>query len=239
MEEHLTKTVIVHGLNDEEHQNEVRRKIEEWFDVRESYTIQNSHKILCVMFYDERKAAEAVRYLREAGVSSHHTISKYEIPRDAERCDESKNQSTLLYTFKNSTQPVDEDEFLEKVSEYGEVKDVRHVKSVQKCVEFYDARSAAAAFHGMNDTDYGDGIVQTRWVWDLSIKTRWEMIRVTDNTLKECKIDVRPAKREGDEPREEGKRRRVEGLARSMFVRKFDAFIAKNIDLISGDYVGQ
>lgn len=235
----LTKTIIVAGLRDEQHHMEVRRRIEERFEVREAYTIQNNHKVLCVIFYDERRAKEAIGYLREKeGLVSHHIISKYEIPRDGERCDETKNQSTLLLVFKNVTSGIDDKELMERMSSFGEVKEIRPVKSFQKCVEFYDSRSAVAAFHGTNEWSYREGTVQARWVWDLSIKTRWEMIKLTDSILKECKLEIKPGKREGEDLREEAKRKKTSETSKNMFLQRFDAFIASNIDLINEDYIG-
>lgn len=242
-EQQFTKTIIVTGLKDEDHQMEIRGKLERKFGVKEMYTIQNIHKVLFVIFYDERKAREAIHYLKDVeSLFSHHVISKYEIPREHEKCDETKNQSTLLFTFRNLVTPVNDREFLEEVSKFGEVKDVRPVKNYQKCVEFYDSRSADAAFHNMNDSHYKGCTLQAKWVWDLSIKTRWEMIRMTDNILKECKLEIKPLKREDEGLREDIKKKKLSDssppLSRNIFLQKFDAFIASNIDLINEEYIG-
>lgn len=240
----MTKTIIVTGFRDEAHQAEVRGRLEERFEVRESYTIQNDHRVLCVLFYDERRAREAISYLKESeGLPSHHIISKYEIPRDMDKCDESRNQSTLLFTFKNLVDTVDDKEFSEQVAKFGEVKDIRYVKTHQRCVEFYDSRSASAAFHGLNELRFMDSVIQAKWVWDLSTKMRWELIRLTDSILKECKLEIRtPTKREGEEGREDlRKRKRVQDggpvHSKNIFLQRFDSFIASSIDHISEEYI--
>ncbi|CAD25670.2 hypothetical protein [Encephalitozoon cuniculi GB-M1] len=240
----LTKTIIVTGFNDQKHQEEVRGRVEKTFEVRESYTIQNDYRVLCILFYDERRAREAIGYLKESeGLSSYHIISKYEIPRDMDKCDESRNQSTLLFTFKNLMEAVDDKEFSEQVNKFGEVKDIRYVKTHQRCVEFYDSRSAVAAFHGMNELRFMDGVMQAKWVWDLSTKTRWELIRLTDSILKECKLEIKaPTRRENEDAREEGKKRKKAqdggaGHSTNIFLKRFDSFIASNIDHINEGYI--
>ncbi|ADM11896.1 uncharacterized protein Eint_071330 [Encephalitozoon intestinalis ATCC 50506] len=239
----LTKTIIAVGFNDQKHQEEVRGRVEKHFDVRESYKIQNDHRVLCILFYDERRAREAISFLKEEGISSYHIISKYEIPRDMDKCDESRNQSTLLFTFKNLAGSVDDKEFGEQVGRFGEVKDIRYVKTHQRCVEFYDSRSAVAAFHGMNELKFMDGMMQAKWVWDLSTKTRWELIRLTDSILKECKLEIKtPTKRESEESKEEIKRKKKvqdsdTAHPRNIFLKRFDSFIALNIDHITEGYV--
>ncbi|AFM98661.1 hypothetical protein EHEL_071350 [Encephalitozoon hellem ATCC 50504] len=240
----LTKTIIVTGFNDLKHHEEVRDRVKKRFEVKESYTIQNDYRVLCILFYDERKAREAISYLKESeGLSSYHIISKYEIPRDMDKCDESRNQSTLLFTFKNLAGSVDDKEFSEEVCKFGEVKDIRYVKTHQRCVEFYDSRSAVAAFHGMNELKFMDGVMQAKWVWDLSTKTRWELIRLTDSILKECKLEIKtPTKRESEDSREEVKKKRraqeSSGMhTKNIFLQRFDAFIASNIDYITEGYI--
>jgi hypothetical protein len=237
---HLTKTIIVTGFMDEAQHEEVRDRLEEMFDVKECYTIQNDYRVLCVLFYDERKAREAFEHVKEhEGLSASHIISKYEIPREIDKCDESKNQSTLVFTFKNSNASVDDKEFSEQIEKFGEVKEIRYVKTHQRCVEFYDSRSASAAFHGMNELSFMDGVIQAKWVWDLSTKTRWELIRLTDSILKECKLEMKaPPKRDAEETRDDVKKRRVpEGRQRNIFLQRFDMFLLSHIDEINEDYI--
>jgi hypothetical protein len=239
-QEIITKTLIVTGLKDEEAQSAIRAKIEGMYETRETYVIQNNTSLVFINFYDERTAVKARSYLEEnEGLLAYHTISKYEIPRDADRCDGQKGQSTLLFVFRNLVSPVGDAKFLEELKRFGEVKCMKYAKNFQKCVEFYDSRSAEKAHNNMNDTAYAEGQVQARWNWDLPMKARWDLIKLTDSILKECKVDIgRGTKRTGEETEDGTKRIKateIKSTSRNMFLQRFDEFIAANIDFIESN----
>ena len=129
------------------------------------------------------------------------------MPKDQEKCDKNKNQSTLFITLKNIT------EFNESLlNQYGEVKDIRNANQNTKCVEFYDSRSADKCYNDLMTKGY-----QVKYVWDMSTKTKWDIIRNTDNIISQ---QIQPQK----------KRKVV--VNKNMFIKLFDEFISENIEKV-------
>lgn len=178
--------------------------------IKEIYKIPNNESCVCVMFYNIKESEDCHMALSQ--YTSYYTISKYELPKDQEKCDAYKNQSTLLISCKNNTSFDDISLF-----NNDDIREIRNSNTLTKCIEFFDSRVADKYFKELNGKPYKETELVVKYVWDLSTKTKWDIIRATDlvipnNVCKKSKIK------------------------KNMFVELFDNFICENIDKITGLY---
>jgi hypothetical protein len=144
-------------------------------------------------------------------------ISKYELPKDQERCDSQKNQSTLFIKLRNNKLFTDDKMFYK----YGDIKDLRLANTNIKCIEYYDSRCADKCYKDFHGMKYQGTEIYVRYVWDLSTKVKWEIIRFTDNVISQY---LCTKKKE---------------IVRNMFTDMFDEFLVENIDEISKSLLGE
>lgn len=224
-----TRTLLVTGFANEKHQTAFKSYCTNTYDVMETYTINNSFKLLFLTFYDLREAIKLYNE-RYDNLNYVYTISKYEIPRENERCDDTKHQSTLLFIFRKFTVPINDSELLHQISGIADVIKVRMSKNYQKCIEFYNSKQAKLIRSKFSDGRYGQGELQLKWQFDLEPEARFELIKKTDAILKNL-LDM-PPQRKGSEIIEDARKTRLEKNKKHEYVKLFDKFIASHLDEI-------
>ncbi|WUR03261.1 MEI2-like protein [Vairimorpha necatrix] len=203
--EKKTKTLLVTNIPDI---SIFTKKLKESFEIREVYTIPNNDTFLFVIFYNIKDADQCQKELLSKGYKAYFTISKYEFPKDHEKCDKDKNQSTLFISSKNLS------DYNESVlSEYGEIREIRGANPTTICVEYFDSRSADTCVSELSKKG-----VTVKYVWDMSTKTKWDIIRHTDSVISQV---IPPVQK---------KKKPVINVYKNMFIKEFDEFISENID---------
>lgn len=220
-----TRTLLVSGIKTQEENEQIRAFISKQGEVKEMYTIQDSVHVLFAIMYDIRDSEKALNGLRAQGKSVTYTVSKYEIPREVDRCDETKNQGTLLLVSRDLDAPFTEEEVRKMFEGFGTLKCIREYKTFQRFIEFYDSRSAVAAQKKLHETAYGKGTIIIRFVWDTTTKQRWAMINNTDAILKAADLDNRSMLR-----RDADASKKI--YEKNEFLRALDDFIINNLDKI-------
>lgn len=216
-----TRTLLVSKIKNEEENTQIRESVAKAGSVREIYTIRDSVSILFVIMHDTRECEKAFGMLKSQGKCVTYTVSKYEIPREIDRCDESKNQGTLLLVSRDLEAPFTDDEVYKLFEEFGDVKCVREYKTFQRFIEFYDSRCAVAAYKKLHEKPYGKGTTIIRFVWDMTSKQRWAMIANTDAILKSAEIEDK------DIP---GRASDKNIYDKNFFLKALDDFIVENLD---------
>jgi RNA recognition motif-containing protein len=233
-----TRTLLITGIESSAAHPKIKAELEKYGDVKETYTIKNSQKFMFAIFYDIRHAQKAQGNMDGMNIDGStidvtYTVSKYEIPREGDRCDETKNQGTLLLVTRDLSQPITEQEVRDMFSDDGGIKVVRDYKAFQKFIEFYDCRKACEVYKNFNETDYKNGKIMLRFVWDYALRVRCDMIKQTDAILQRLQsTDKRRGSDENAKKKKIGEPK-AKGTQKSVFYRALDDFIAENISEIS------
>lgn len=225
-----TRTLLITNIKTENDLSLLKEKMEQIGEIRETYGIKDKKSIIFFMFYDLRcaKKAHETYQNQQIGTSTikmHYTISKYEIPREEDMCDYSKNQGTLLLISRDLEAPLSEPEIISMFSQYGDIKELREYKTFQKFIEFWDSRCAIKAYNDFGERKYKTGILLVKYLWDTNRKMRWDIIKETDNILQGINENMeaeQPVKKRAMNPIGLGKENNV-------FMRAFDDFIIENI----------
>lgn len=193
-------------------------------DVREVYRHQRVENALVVILFDIRKAEVLYKELKASNILAYYTISKYEVPQEHDKCDESKNQGTVYITLRNNKN-VDDNDFMRHLNTFGDIKEVKLSSGLIKCLEYYDTRSASRMREALNNKSYGGCSVSVRNVWDLNSKVRNEILNKVEGELHKAELPESKDKRVKLTTSKKG-----EMLP---FTDIFDEFIVENLDLIS------
>lgn len=227
-----TRTILITNIKTDSDLVLLKEKMENIGEIRETYGIKDKKSIIFFMFYDTRCAAQAKNTLNNTVIGTslikiHFTISKYEIPREEDLCDFTKNQGTLLLISRDLEAPLSDSEIITMFSIYGDVKELREYKTFQKFIEFCDSRCAIKAFNEFGERRHKNGTLLVKYLWDTNRKMRWDIIKATDSILQDiCESEV-------EEP--VIKRQAVIKSTtrnKNVFVRAQDDFIFENIDVI-------
>lgn len=79
-----------------------------------------------------------------------------------------------MLTVKNPSQNITSDEIQTLFSQFGDVKCVRDFKTHvnQKFVEFYDSRACVSSYDQLLNTQFKNGTIDLRFVWDYPARLR-------------------------------------------------------------------
>lgn len=227
-----TRTLLITNIQNEADLILIKEKMDEMGEIRETYGIKDKKSIIFFMFYDLRCAKMArEKYQNQtigtSTVKMYFTISKYEIPREEDMCDYTKNQGTLLLISRDLDVPLTDKEIIALFSQYGDIKELREYKAFQKFIEFWDSRCAIKAFNEFGERRYKKGMLLVKYLWDTNRKMRWDIINETDNILQKICEPVSVcepvAKKQAFSPVS------VVVKDRNVFTQAFDDFIFENI----------
>lgn len=254
-DQNQTRTLLITNIPKDVSHVTVRNLLNTFGEIKEIYTIKHIKNILFVLYYDIRHAIAAKEYLSNNLISSdvstynltpYYTVSKYEIPVDLDICDEQKNQGTVILISRGLTAPITESEIKELFMGYGEIKAIREYKPFQKFIIFYDSRSAVKAVCELSNTEYKEGNINLRFMWDHGVKTRWESIKETDLILKSLPIEESAEDEENlkkirveknlsfngkDEEKFDKRGKYLKG-GKNVYLQAFDDFVMENINKI-------
>ncbi|KAM0687979.1 hypothetical protein COBT_000770 [Conglomerata obtusa] len=224
-----TRTVLVTNISSIDDNILIKEKLAEYGAIRESYTIQENKSILFAIFYDLRQAIKAKNEMNdmkigESNIKTHFTISKYEIPKEGDLCDETRNQGTLLVISRNLDVPLTNEELSELFEPFGDIKEIREYRTFQKFIEFWDTRNTVRVYNEFGERKYKSGVLMLRYLWDTTRKMRWDLIKITDNILEGNNQEILkiPVKAVKDHRIKE----------KNIYARAMDDFIIENLDEI-------
>ena len=216
----VTRTILISKIKDEEERNKIKEFINNSAQVKEFYTIQDSSHLLFAVFYDSRESEKVYKELIKMEKNVIFTVSKYEIPKEGDRCDETKNQGTILLVSRDLNTPFVESEIRELFAEFGDLKAVRDYKPYQKFIEFYDTRGCIASHKKLHEKEHNGGTILIRYIWDMSPQQRWNYIEATDSILKTMDFkNVQPPAP-------------PKIYEKNIFLKALDDFIVENLDNI-------
>lgn len=193
-------------------------------DIREIYNHPKVKNAFIIIFYDIRKSESYFKDLKQ-NTTVFYTISKYEVPQEPDKCDESKNQGTVYITLRsNNKTEINDNEFMNYLNGFGEIKEVKLTSGLIKCIEYYDTRSSKKVREALNNKNYEGNPVTVRNVWDLNSKTRSEIFNKIENELHKFELP---------EVKDKRKKIVIKKNIKIPFSDLFDEFITENLDLIS------
>lgn len=224
-----TRTLFISKISSKEENTKIKEYLQSTGNVHEIYSLNDSlYEVIFVIFYDIMTSEEVYNQLTKEGKEVLYTISKYEIPRNGEKCDETKNQGTILIMGRDLTEILTEDEVAELTEPFGKVRWIRDFKPFQKFVEYDDTRNALKAFKEINDMKYKTGSLAVKLSWDIPVNTRWEMIKEIDSALKQ----ITTLKEEPEQKKEIKEEKISKIYEKSVFLKALDDFIVENISHI-------
>ncbi|KAG0436977.1 hypothetical protein DMUE_3943 [Dictyocoela muelleri] len=153
-------------------------------------------------------------------IKAYFAISKYEIPREADKCDEYKNQGTLLLMMRDMKQPLTLSELKENLC----FDNIRDYKPFQKYLEFNDSRMCSKCVEMYHNFEINGGRIWLKYQWDHPANVRFEIMNFIEKILNGLKITNSDVKND-----------------KCVFSNAFDEFIFENIDeienfVINDDY---
>lgn len=225
-----TRTLIITGISNSQIHEQLVQELETFPSFKEIYQIKDPNTIIFVLFYDLLDSRAAyTKYtdyqIDDTIINAHYAISKYEIPRPIDRCDEYKNQGTCLLMMRDMDRPMNEADIMKLASENGKVKEIREHKTFQKHVVFYDSRCAVNFMKEKNNLLFGTGKMFVRIMWDYEKDERGKIANLVDNILHEVRGNNYSGKRQTNAPI-------TASSNKNIFLKAFDEFIVENIDKI-------
>lgn len=216
-----TRTVVFRKFSDKSEMEAFRANNLRLDSVAETYPSEDFTAVFAI-FFDLREAIKVVeKYRDDPKVTASHTISKYELPKRGDNCKDKNKQSSINILLKN-VNGVGDNDIEEMAAEYGEIRDIRNPKPLQRTIEYYDRRDAAKAYDALSNKFYMGGIVRCRWVWDLAFVVRNEYL---DRT-KEIPLDGY----KDDDSEATSKRYKTNDFKQeNIFLRIFDECIVENL----------
>ncbi|CEG75176.1 hypothetical protein RMATCC62417_10267 [Rhizopus microsporus] len=180
------RTLFVRNVQYGITESEIRNLFEKFGEVKDVFNLIENRGMIFITYYDVRCAESAKNnmqgvILRDRQIDVHYSLPKEE--EEKAKCDRTKNQGTLLYTLKNSSSPLDDNELHQYFSQFGEVKAIRipnfkkahlaqNYDRNQRLIEFFDSRACVAAYDGTIDKEYKGGRWDVAFFWDHPYKER-------------------------------------------------------------------
>lgn len=221
-----TRTLCIGNISSIEEQQSIKDYLNSLENVFEIYTLNDQiYSVLFVIFYNYKTCEEVFDHFTAQDKVVLYTVSKYEIPRTPDKCDESKNQGTILVMGRDLTEPLAEEDLITLFQTYGKIRCIRDYKPYQKYIEFEDTRHAINAFNSIDGTKYKSGSLLLKFSWDIPVNKRWEMIKEIDTVLKEV-----ASKKENIEMSPVEKTNKI--YEKNIFLKVLDDFIVENLDSI-------
>ncbi|KAJ1656481.1 hypothetical protein IWQ61_003949 [Dispira simplex] len=132
--------------------------------------------IAFISFYDLRAATRALESLNGKEINGIPIDVRYSLPKTDEAfkefCDRHKNQGTLLVTARDCPLPLNDSDLRDYFQQFGDVASFKPFRNNerQRLVEFYDSRDCIRANDMAHGTQYNEGILNCRFIWDMNQK---------------------------------------------------------------------
>ncbi|KAH7105153.1 hypothetical protein BKA62DRAFT_438382 [Auriculariales sp. MPI-PUGE-AT-0066] len=166
------RTLFIRNIKYETSSDDVRRRFEEFGEIKSFYDLVGSRGMVFVTYFDLRAAERARERLQGAEIAGRPIDVHYSLPRADEqsgRCDRDKNQGTLHLVLRNSGSgmPLDDNEVRRKFQQFGDVKSVRPGNGpLERYVEMYDTRGCEDAHDKLQHQQLQDGDIGLDFAWD-------------------------------------------------------------------------
>ncbi|KAF7682720.1 Protein MEI2-like 2 [Astathelohania contejeani] len=231
IEQKVTRTLLITGINPSTNPKLIRSEISKHGAIKETYTSQQNPSILFIIFYDIRESQKVFEtfnntQLLGSNIKMYYTTSRYEVPKEIDKCDETKNQGTIRLVYRtDKDEPISMTEVRHILKPFPHIKAIREKTSTSKFIEFYDTRSTDMAYTQLNNSPYKEGKLGIKYVWDLSNKQRLDIASNTEKILRSCVVEKKK-----EEIIENAKRRKESsGVKKNFYLKMLDDFIAEHV----------
>ncbi|ORX44032.1 hypothetical protein DM01DRAFT_1195411 [Hesseltinella vesiculosa] len=147
-------------------------------DIKDTYDQIAGRGILFIHFFDIRASEQAKRDAADRLVGDRPLDVHFSVPKDDIRvikCDQTKNQGTLLLSLNGSQDILVDKELYEEFQQFGDIKVIRtpnfkkasgSTAKWQRFIEFFDSRAAVDAAKANQGKEYKGGIWDVQYFWD-------------------------------------------------------------------------
>ncbi|KAI8081310.1 uncharacterized protein BX664DRAFT_340098 [Halteromyces radiatus] len=183
-EEKPCRTLFVRNIQFDTTPEEIWNVFGPYGDIKEIYNKVETRGLAFVHYYDLRSAERAKADCDNIKIKDRNLDIHYSLPKDDLRvikCDETKNQGTLLLSLNGSQSSLVDSELYEYFKKFGDVKVIRtpafktyteNTERWQRLVEFYDSRDAVRAATATHKQSYKNGIWDVTYFWDQPPRQR-------------------------------------------------------------------
>ncbi|XP_010536580.1 PREDICTED: protein MEI2-like 4 isoform X2 [Tarenaya hassleriana] len=144
-----SRTLVVRNIDGSIEDFELKPVFEQFGGIHTFYSACKHHGLVMISYYDIRAAQNAMRSLQWKRFGRHNLDIHYAAQKE-NLSEEDINQATLAVSNLDSS--LSNDKLLQFFEVFGEVKEI-YETALKKFIEFYDIRSAEAAFYSLNGTD--------------------------------------------------------------------------------------
>ncbi|TIA90201.1 hypothetical protein E3P99_01713 [Wallemia hederae] len=165
------RTLFVRNIAYDLNPDIVRTPFEQFGELERYYDLVARRGMCFVTYYDVRSAETAFNSMQGAVIGERPVDVHYSLPRADETsqpCDRDKHQGTISVWLESSTEPIDDSSLIAEFERFGEIKEFRSYddRDDSRVIEYFDSRSASAAFDGLNGKAWNEGVLNLYFEWD-------------------------------------------------------------------------
>jgi hypothetical protein len=170
-----TRTLLVTGFPRGTAHDDLLRICREEGEVREHFVLNSKYSVLFIVFYDLRASEKAYARLSREDVGGKpmqikYTISKAEVPRGGDACDENKGQGRVIARDAARTEEI--------LQSSGPIRRIER-RGAEVSAEFYDSRDASTALSRLQKKK-----IEARAAWDYGLRERREIFSEADEIVR-------------------------------------------------------
>ncbi|TIB33400.1 hypothetical protein E3P84_02198 [Wallemia ichthyophaga] len=165
------RTLFVRNIAYEADSALIRTPFESYGELANFFDLIKRRGMCFITYFDVRAAESAFNAMQGSHIGGRPLDVHYSLPQADETsqpCDRGKHQGTLSVWLESCTEPINDSALSDLFEQYGQVKDIRDYddRSDSRYVEFFDERSALAAFDNLNMKPWLDGTLNLYFEWD-------------------------------------------------------------------------
>ncbi|KAI8342831.1 hypothetical protein BC941DRAFT_509711 [Chlamydoabsidia padenii] len=176
------RTLFVRNVQYNTTEDEIYRVFSPYGEIKEIYSKIDKRGLVFVHYYDLRAAEKAKADCANIRIGGRELDIHYSFPKDDIRtvkCDETKNQGTLLLSLNGTGNHLIDTELYDVFRQYGDIKVIRtpnfktyteNTARWQRLLEYYDSRAAVRAAKETHGTEYKSGIWDVNFFWDQGLR---------------------------------------------------------------------
>lgn len=165
------RTLFVRNIAYEADSALIRTPFESYGELADFFDLIKKRGMCFITYYDLRASETAFNAMQGSQIEGRPLDVHYSLPQGDETsqpCDRGKHQGTLSVWVESCSEPINDTTLSAEFEQYGEIKEIRAYedRSDSRFVEFFDERSAVAAYDGLNKKSWQDGTLNLYFEWD-------------------------------------------------------------------------
>ncbi|TIB71658.1 hypothetical protein E3Q06_02420 [Wallemia mellicola] len=165
------RTLFVRNISYNADPLSVRTPFESYGELADFFDLIEKRGMCFITYFDLRSAENAFNAMQGSQIQSRPLDVHYSLPKADETqqpCERGKHQGTLSAWLESASEPINDSEFYNLLSEFGEIKEIRPYddRDDSRYVEFFDSRAAISAFDNLNGSDFQSGKLNLYFEWD-------------------------------------------------------------------------